>query len=987
MSKQTERTGNNGAVASERTERLRWALDAVESPQKGLRIPRYFSKEGVHPFDEVEWETRTAVIRDDQGNVIFEQKDCEVPRFWSQLATNVVANKYFYGEPGTPQRERSVRQLIHRVTRTIADWGLKGGYFATPEDAERFYAELTWLCLHQYGAFNSPVWFNVGLFHQYGITGRGSNFRWDPETRTAVRVETPYEYPQCSACFIQSVEDNMESIMELARSEAMLFKYGSGTGTDLSSLRSSKEKLSGGGRPSGPVSFMKVYDAIASVVKSGGKTRRAAKMQTLRVWHPDIVEFIECKAKEEQKARCLIKCGYSADFNGEAYSSIFFQNANLSVRVTDEFMEAVIHDREWQTRAVTTGEVVETFRARDLMRKIAWGTWVCGDPGVQYEDTIQRWHTCPNSGPINSSNPCSEYMHVDDSACNLSSLNLMKFRRPDGTFDVEAFRNAVRIFILAQEIIVDNASYPTAKIAINAHRFRQLGLGFSNLGALLMSLGLPYDSDQGRALAGAISAIMTGQAYLTSAEIAGHLGPFEEFERNREPMMRVMRMHRQAVDAIHPSCPEYLRTAAEQIWDRCIELGSRYGYRNAQATVVAPTGTISFMMDCDTTGIEPDIALIKYKLLAGGGLLRIPNRTVPMALKKLGYDDSTIEEIVAYLEQNERIDSAPGLKEEHLPVFDCAFPPPGGGRSIHYSAHLKMMAAVQPFISGAISKTVNMPNNSTVEDIMNAYIEGWRLGLKALAIYRDGSKGSQPVSTSKSDEKAAEEEPAEAAAAESRPRPVAKRQRVVQPELIDSGPRRERLPDTRRSVTHKFSIAGHEGYITVGFYEDGRPGEIFISMAKEGSTIGGLMDTIGILTSIALQYGVPLDALVRKFEHVRFEPSGFTENRDIPYAKSIVDYIFRWLGMNFVPGYREKNAPVRNESTQNSSASGNPASARADVASTTTLEPEESEPSSIAYWTAQFQSDAPACEQCGWITVRSGACFHCPNCGHSMGCS
>jgi ribonucleoside-diphosphate reductase alpha chain len=978
----------NGAVAVMRSQEIREALDSTDVSRRGLSIPRYFTIEGKHPFDEVVWELRTAVIRDDKGNVIFEQKDVEVPKFWSQLATNVVASKYFYGEPGSPQRERSVKQLVHRVTRTIADQGFQFGYFETPEDRDRFYEELTWLCVHQYGAFNSPVWFNVGLYHQYGVAGRGSNYRWDPETRTAVRVETPYEYPQCSACFIQSVEDNMESIMELARSEAMLFKYGSGTGTDLTPLRSSKEKLSGGGKPSGPVSFMRVYDAIASVVKSGGKTRRAAKMQTLRVWHADIVEFIECKAKEEKKARCLIQCGYDADFNGEAYSSVFFQNANLSVRVTDEFMEAVLHDRPWQTRAVTTGQVVDTYRARDLMRKIAWATWFCGDPGLQYEDTIQRWHTCPNSGPINSSNPCSEYMHVDDSACNLASLNLMKFRRPDGSFDVESFRNAVRLFIIAQDIIVDMASYPTPKIAVNAHRFRQLGLGYSNLGSLLMSLGLPYDSEEARALAALVTAIMTGQAYLTSAEMAARLGPFEEFERNREPMLRVMRMHRDAVDRVPGNAPAELLAVAKHVWDRCLSLGERYGYRNAQATVIAPTGTISFMMDCDTTGIEPDIALVKYKLLAGGGLLRIPNRTVPMALERLGYDAAQIEEIVAYLEQHDRIEGAPGLKPEHLPVFDCAFPPAGGGRHIHYTAHLKMMAAVQPFVSGAISKTVNMPHDSTVDDIMNAYLEGWRLGLKALAIYRDGSKGSQPVSTKP---KKDQEEASPAPAAEPEPegvreKPAPPKPRLVQGELLERGPRRERLPETRRSVTHKFSIAGHEGYLIVGFFEDGRPGEIFINMAKEGSTIGGLMDTIGILTSMALQYGVPLEVLVRKFEHVRFEPSGFTSNPDIPYAKSIVDYIFRWLGMNFVKGYREKNAPARPQqptlATELDRVGSDVAEARSSGDSTP-----GSDWSSPWGWLAELQSDAPPCDQCGAITVRTGTCFRCLNCGNSMGCS
>jgi ribonucleoside-diphosphate reductase alpha chain len=1007
-----EQSRGNGrtAVATEVTgvERFERAA-ADQTNRRGMRVPRVFSTEGKNPFDELEWERRTAVIRDEKGNTIFEQTNCEVPKSWSQLATNVVASKYFYGENGTAEREYSVRQLIHRVTRTIADWGIRNGYFASRGDGERFYDELTWLCVNQCGAFNSPVWFNVGLYHQYGVVGPGSNHRWDPRTRTAVKVENAYEFPQGSACFIQSVDDTMESIMELARSEAMLFKFGSGTGTDLSPLRSSKEKLSGGGRPSGPVSFMRVYDAIASVVKSGGKTRRAAKMQTLKCWHPDIVEFIECKTKEEKKAQSLIRAGYSANFNDEAYSSVMFQNANLSVRVTDEFLQAVVHDGPWHTRDVTTGRIADTHRARDLMQKIAEGTWLCGDPGLQYEDTIQRWHTCSNTAPINSSNPCSEYMHIDDSACNLASINLMKFRRPDGSFDVEAFRAAVRIFITAQEILVDNASYPNSKIATNAHKFRQLGLGYANLGSLLMSMGLAYDSDRGRGLAGAITAIMTGQAYLASAEHAANLGPFEGFVVNREPMLRVIQMHRDAVDAIDPSCPDDLLVAARRVWDECLESGRQHGYRNAQATVLAPTGTISFLMDCDTTGIEPDIALVKFKQLAGGGMLMIPNRTVPQALERLGYDQPAIDGMLDYLEKHNTIEGAPGLRAQHLDVFDCAFKPPGGTRAIHYMAHLKMMAAAQPFISGAISKTVNMPKDSTVVDIIETYLAGWRLGLKAVAIYRDGSKESQPVSTESETAKQAKQAKREDRGSKIEDREMDETSvtsqrlnastpqrdtasKLVQPDLIPMGPRRERLPDTRRSLTHKFSIGGHEGYIIIGFYADGRPGELFINMAKEGSTIGGLMDTIGVLTSLALQYGVPLDALVRKFEHTRFEPNGFTRDPDIPIAKSVVDYIFRWLGMNYVPGYRTANAPQRPDAAA--------AEPPADSGPIVTLPERPIEPPRAATpspdlalregadaWIASLQSDAPPCDVCGAITVRNGTCFKCLNCGNSMGCS
>jgi ribonucleoside-diphosphate reductase alpha chain len=988
-----------------------------------MEIPRVFSTEGVSPFDQIDWELRSAEIKDEKGRAIFQQVDCEIPRGWSQLATNVVASKYFYGDvasgngsPAEGKREYSVRQLVERVTRTISDWGRQDGYFATPEDADRFHDELTALCLNQYGSFNSPVWFNVGLFHRYGIAGPANNWRWDEETRTVVRATSAYETPQASACFIQSVSDDMEGIMRLAHSEAMLFKFGSGTGTDLSTLRSSREKLSGGGKPSGPVSFMRVYDAIASVVKSGGKTRRAAKMQTLKCWHPDILEFIECKTKEEAKAQSLIRAGYEANFNGEAYSSVMFQNANLSVRCSDAFLQASENDQEWTTRSVTTGRPMQTYKARMLLDKIAEGTWLCGDPGVQYEDTIQRWHTCPNTAPINSSNPCSEYMFIDDSACNLASLNLMRFLREDGTFDAEKFRAAVRVFITAQEILVDHASYPTEQIALNSHKFRPLGLGFANLGSLLMASGLPYDSDEGRSLAAAITAIMHGQAYLSSAEHAAHLGPFEGFALNREPMLKVMGMHRDAAEAIDPTAPAELRETARAVWAECLEMGRKHGYRNSQVTVLAPTGTIAFMMDCDTTGIEPDIALVKYKQLAGGGMLKIVNRTVPMALHKLGYDEPEIRGILDYIDHHDTIEQAPGLKDEDLEVFDCAFAPPQGGRSIHFRGHLKMMAAVQPFLSGAISKTCNMPHEATVEDIRNAYLEGWKLGLKALAIYRDGSKGSQPLSTKAESSDSAREKEAEAAAASAAPAPapVEPAPAAAAPQIIYQ-PRRERLPHTRRSLTHKFDIQGHEGYINVGFYPDGRPGELFITMAKEGSTIGGLMDVLGTAISIGLQYGVPLEVFVNKFAHSRFEPAGFTKNQDIPIAKSIADYIFRWLGMEFIPGYREANAPKRpvEEGHESSATSppmlkvnGHRTATIADLehaeavmgthmANPTALEPPLAEtPLAITEGLseqdrqfAHFQSDAPACDNCGALTVRCGTCYRCFNCGNSMGCS
>ena len=972
--------------------------------------PVFCPPEVADPFDTVEWEERTAEIRDDKGQLIFEQTGCEFPKTWSQLATNVVASKYFYGELGTPQRERSVRQLIHRVCRTIADWGIADGYFATPRDGENFYRELVWLCLHQYASFNSPVWFNVGLYHQYGVKGTACNWVWDPVTQSVRQPENPYEYPQASACFIQSVQDTMEDIMELARSEAMLFKFGSGTGTDLSTLRSMREKLSGGGKPSGPLSFMRVYDQIAAVVKSGGKTRRAAKMQSLKVTHPDILEFIECKRKEELKAKALMAAGYSPE---EAYASVHFQNANLSVRVTDEFMEAVVADRPWTTRWVTDpSRPGPTYSARELFYKMAENAWACGDPGIQYDTTINKWHTCPNSGRINASNPCSEYMFLDDSACNLASLNLMKFRREDGTFDGERFAAACRIIFIAQEILVDHGSYPTAKIALNSHRFRPIGLGYSNLGSLIMASGLPYDSDEARGLCSVVTAIMTGAAYRTSTELAAAMGPFEAFELNREPMLRVMEMHWEKVEEIEHA-PEELKALARRIWDEVLANGRRYGFRNAQATVLAPTGTISFMMDCDTTGIEPELALVKYKYLAGGGTFKIVNHTVPLALRKLGYTEEQIERIVAYLEREDTIEGAPDLRPEHLSVFDCAFPPPKGTRCIPWRAHLRMMAAAQPFLSGAISKTINMPKDVTVEDVANAYMEGWRLGLKAVAIYRDGSKGMQVLSTKKKEEEETKK-PAE-------PPP----------------PRRERLPDTRRSITHKFSVAGHEGYITVGLYPDGRPGELFITMAKEGSTIGGLMDCFGTAVSMSLQYGVPLEVYVNKFSYTRFEPWGYTNNPEIRVATSIVDYIFRWLGIMFLPGYREqlrsRGAGVSG-GTEKPPAASSPgarsstsSSEQASLQSADTSKGRESEKARftttptgngefrqsksipVPLWdypletssaplegttasvspevAVRYQDDNPICDNCGAITRRAGNCFLCGVCGTSMGCS
>jgi len=924
-------------------------------PNEGLKFARVFSQKAVSPFDEIEWEQRTAEITDDSGKAIFKQENIEVPKSWSALATKIAVSKYFYGDiangndPYKGGRERSVKQLVHRVTRTITDCGVKDGYFADKESAEIFYNELTWLCANQYGAFNSPVWFNVGLWHQYKTgTGRGEgNYFYNHKTGEAERAKTQYEYPQGSACFIQSVDDNMEDIMRLAMSEAMLFKYGSGTGSDLSTLRSTREKLSGGGKPSGPLSFLKVYDQVANVVKSGGKTRRAAKMNTLKDWHPDIEEFIEAKTKEEKKAWALIEQGYDGSYNGEAYGSIMYQNENLSVRVSDEFMNAAIEGKEWWTKRVTDGKPCEKKDATTLLRKIAEGTHLCGDPGVQFDTTIDKWHTCKGTGRQNSTNPCSEYLFLDNTACNLASLNLLKFKKADGSFDVERFKAAVRVFITAQEIIVDNASYPIKEIAENSHIFRTLGLGFANLGALIMSYGLGYDTDEGRALAGAITSIMTGHAYEQSAKMAKNMGPFPGYKDTRcsgvkktadttnEPyMLEVIERHRSHVSKIQASERfGFLKEEAQKVWDNALTQGKKHGYRNAQVTVLAPTGTIGFLMDCDTTGIEPDIALVKYKLLAGGGMLKIVNQTVKPALLNLGYDTAQIERIIAHIDQHDTIEDVEddkgttilsGLKPEHIPVFDCAFKPHKGTRSLQYRGHIRMMAACQPFLSGAISKTVNLPEDATVDDIVNTYVEGWRLGLKAIAIYRDGSKRSAPLNVKKTKDMGGATEPTgdtaiadfdavlnDKIALESR---IGELEGVIT-ELRKKAdePVRRRMPETRVAINHKFEIAGHKGYLTVGMFEDGQPGELFIQMNKEGSTIGGLMDTVATLTSIALQYGVPLESLVRKFAFQRFEPSGFTKNPDIRNATSITDYIFRWLGCQFIRGYKEATSPNKGQ--------------------------------------------------------------------------
>ena len=923
----------------------------------GLEFQRRFTDGKTAPFDTVEWERRTALIGNDKGQVIFRQENVEVPKFWSQTATNIVTSKYFHGKPNSAERETSVRQLISRVANTIVRWGDEGGYFATPEAREAFRDELTHLLVEQKMAFNSPVWFNVGIQAK----------------------------PQCSACFINSVQDSMDSIMNLAKTEGMLFKWGSGTGTNFSSLRGSRESLSGGGIASGPVSFMKGFDAFAGVIKSGGKTRRAAKMVILNIDHPDIVEFIESKTKEERKAQVLIEQGYDSAIDGEAYTSVFFQNANHSVRVTDDFMRAVEEDRDWWTRNVNDGGAVEKYPARELMKKMAESAWQCGDPGMQYDTTINRWHTSKATDRINASNPCSEYMFLDDTACNLASINLLKFLGSNGQFDTEGFRHAVDVTITAQEILVDNASYPTEKIARNSHDYRPLGIGYANLGALLMSMALPYDSDGGRDVCGVITALMTGESYAQSARIAERMGPFGGYPRNRESMLDVIRMHRVSLRPIKEENvqPSLLR-AAQDSWDKALELGEKFGYKNSQVSVLAPTGTIGFMMDCDTTGIEPDLALVKQKRLVGGGVIKIVNNTVPQALMNLGYPPEQVAQIVDYIDAQAKIEGAPGLKPEHFAVFDCSLTPMGGGRSIAWRGHLRMMAAAQPFLSGAISKTINMPEESTVEDIMEAYTESWKLGLKAVAIYRDNSKRSQPMSAAKKDEPKAAAAPVLAPASA----PVLVPAEVSAPLQQDlfPGTRRRKLPAERNSITHKFSVGGHEGYITVGMYADRQPGEIFIKMAKEGSTLSGIMDAFALSVSISLQYGVPLRALVDKFVNSRFEPSGYTGNPKIRYAKSVVDYIGRWLGGKFIsPDYLDHDgAALEDEAVAQAAASAAGSVVASEPASrvaTRTAEPETTTRQRAAI------EDAPYCSECGMLMTPNGSCYKCSNCGGTSGCS
>ena len=1019
----------------------------------GLKFPRYFTRAGVSAYDEVEWELRTASITDAKGNSIFEQRDVESPKDWSMTAINIVASKYLHGTLGTPQRETGVRQLIQRVAETIRDWGWEQGYFASAEDRDTFHEELVHILVQQKAAFNSPVWFNVGCDRLEPLSD-AQNWHWNREQGTVEFTTTGYKAPQCSACFINSVKDSLDSILTLAKTEGMLFKWGSGTGTNLSALRGSTEELSGGGSASGPLSFMKGFDAFAGVIKSGGKTRRAAKMVILNVDHPDIESFIDCKMAEEKKAWALIEMGYDGSSpDSDAYSSIFFQNANNSVRVTDEFMSAVERDGDFSTRAVKGRQVMKTYKARQLMNKIAEATWWCGDPGMQYDTTINKWHTSKNTDRINASNPCSEYMFLDDSACNLASLNLMKFLKSNGEFDVPAYRHAVDVMITAQEILVDNAGYPTEAIARNSHDYRPLGLGYANLGALLMASGLPYDSDAGRDYAACVTAIMCGEAYLQSARIAGQCpqlgaassrvspqdvtgGACPGWYINREPFLDVIRMHRASVNKISKdNVPAAVLEGSKQCWDEALALGERNGYRNAQVTVLAPTGTIGFMMDCDTTGVEPDLALVKYKKLVGGGMIKIVNQTVPSALWKLGYTPDQVNSIVSYIDSTGTIEGAPGIKDEHLPVFDCSFKPSKGTRSIHYMGHVMMMAATQPFISGAISKTVNLPEAATVEDITEAYLQSWKLGLKAVAIYRDGSKKAQPLMAASSRDEAAKrgtrgekditatQRPLSGAelefqklSPEQQTMALAAVRPLTMTEQETAPPRavRHRLPGERASITHKFALAGHEGYITVGLYKDGTPGELFIRMAKEGSTVSGLMDSFATAISLALQHGVPMKLMCEKFSHTRFEPSGFTGNPEIPIAKSIMDYIFRWLELKFVTGrqyplFKDMVLPPMGAgalsrqplaiaaavsiSTQHSAnqettpPQGGVASSQKPAGGSPSLVDRGLYHSADALKEFVDLGDAPSCHVCGAIMTRNGSCYRCMSCGSTSGCS
>ena len=977
---------------------------ATKKSAPGLSFRRFFTKLGVSPYDEVEWDIRLAQITDSHGGVIFEQKDVEVPKDWSMTATNIVASKYLHGKIGTPERETGVRQLVTRVAETIRNWGLDQGYFKTPEDGATFHDELVHILVRQYAAFNSPVWFNVGC-DRIEPNSDARNWHWNPQTQQVEFGVTGYSNPQCSACFINSVKDSLDSILTLAKTEGMLFKWGSGTGTNLSPLRSSTESLSGGGTASGPLSFMKGFDAFAGVIKSGGKTRRAAKMVILNVDHPDIVEFIECKQKEEAKAHALVSVGYDGSHpDSDAYSSIFFQNANNSVRVTDDFMYAVVRDTDFSTKAIGDGKVMKTYKAKALLQKISEATWHCGDPGMQYDTTVNRWHTSKNTARINASNPCSEYMFLDDSACNLASLNLLKFA-PNGTFDVEAYRHAVDILITAQEILVDNAGYPTEMIMRNSHDYRPLGLGYANLGALLMAAGLPYDSDAGRDYAACVTAIMCGEAYLQSSKIAEQCQPLTPATEtvatrlgitdsanmpggacpgwyiNREPFLDVIRMHRASVNNINKNnVPSSLYESSKASWDEALAHGEKHGYRNSQVTVLAPTGTIGFMMDCATTGVEPDLALVKFKKLVGGGMIKIVNQTLPTALFKLGYDHDQANAIVSYIDATGTIEGAPHIKDDHLAVFDCSFKPAKGTRSIAPMGHLKMMAAAQPFISGAISKTVNLPENASVEDIMEAYLQAWKLGLKAVAVYRDGCKKSQPLS-------AAGTKTANSSKDDPRPGAAGPQE---QAEDMNAPPRavRHKLQEERASITHKFNIGGHEGYITVGLYPNGEPGELFITMAKEGSTVSGLMDSFALAVSISLQHGVPLKLFCEKFAHTRFEPSGWTSNPDIGFAKSIMDYIFRWLQLRFTG---QQQLLFENLRPKLSVASGQvPEDAASGM-----RRPEvgSREPGAGSVHAADAlaglidMGDAPSCSFCGSIMTRNGSCYRCGSCGSTSGCS
>ncbi len=1028
-----------------------------EGDRTGLTFTPHFTTPGVHPYEVLEWERRDAVIYNEKGDVIFKQEQVEVPASWTQLATDIAASKYFRkaGVPGM-EAEDSVRQLVTRVARTLRRAGEElGGYFATPEDAQTFEMELTHILVTQRGAFNSPVWFNCGLWHEYKIEGGGGNYYWDRDAKKVETTTNAYEHPQNSACFIQSVDDSLDSMLELQKSEVRLFKYGSGTGSNFSRVRAKGELLSGGGESSGVLSFLEGFDRWAGSIKSGGTTRRAAKMVILDMDHPEIVDYIDWKSKEEDKAKALIAAGYPADFNGEAYSTVSGQNSNNSVRIPDDFMNAYLQGDSWKTTYRTSGEVAEEYDARTLMEKIAYAAWACADPGVQFDSTIQKWHTCKNTDRINASNPCSEYLFLDDSACNLASINLAKFLGDDDSFDIDGFRATVRVFITAMEIIVGFSSYPTARIAQRSHEYRPLGLGYANLGALLMRLGIPYDSDQACAYAGAITAILSGHGYQTSAEIAKSVGTFDGYPKNRDSMLGVMQLHRDAAYSIDAAaCPPDLLDAAQVDWDVCLEKGEQWGYRNSQISVIAPTGTISFLMDCDTTGIEPEFALVKFKKLAGGGYMKIVNQSVRDALHNLGYTLQQTETIITYLvgtgtfdgtphinpetlkqkgftqadiarvaetlpsafdlnlafapgflgeECLERlgiteeaaadpsfnllstlgfsedeiitaeevicgtgtVEGAPHLSPTHYPVFDCAVQcGKHGTRYINHMGPLKMMAAVQPFISGAISKTVNVPHDATIDDIKTLYVEAWRRGVKCLAVYRDGSKGSQPLSTRSQQDSESEGTDVTLSDAE---QPAAH-------------PIRRRLPDERRAIAHKFSIGGHEGYIHVGLYEDGSPGEVFLRMNKEGSVISGLMDSVAILTSVALQYGVPLESLVNKFSHVRFEPSGFTSNSEIPMAKSIMDYVFRWLGTKFLSGEPQENQEVLDFDEQ-------------------MVPPEELHPfghgsnGETDSWLEREKqivlqhADAPPCPECGALMARSGVCYRCANCGATSGCS